>query len=203
MAETSETVSSTTGCHYEMAGQLCGAVVRARGYCRKHYMALNRRGAFDAGRPLQPGAAITEAQVERNIGHLDRARLLLQQHTEELVGILIEAARKAAKRGDSKPAEWALLHSRTLEPVLTGGAAARPGAKEVEQGVRVIIGVQLTSNGAPATVASTCTSTSRQAIQTSDQQTSSQPAEARMAGLPSLPAIALPVIDTVLVEPGS
>jgi hypothetical protein len=145
---------------YETDGAICGDKVRARGYCSRHYKVMLRANAFEPTRPISGNPET----VARNVGHLDRARLLLQAHTEELVSILLEAARKAAKRGDSKPAEWALLHSRTLEPVLTGGAAARPNGKDTDTGVKVIIGVQL-STQVPST------STQVLAVQTTDQQT--------------------------------
>jgi len=132
----------TSGCLYEMAGKLCGAAVRARGYCAKHYKVLNRRGAFKPAAPLEPGSAVTEAQIDRNLGHLARARLALEQHTEAIVGHLMTAVEVAARKGDSRPAEWSLLHARALEPVLTGGGASGKGAAEVP-GIRVMIGVQL------------------------------------------------------------
>lgn len=135
----------TSGCLYELAGKFCGATVRARGYCQRHYKLLNRHGAFKPAKPepLEPGSATTEAQIDRNLGHLERARLALEKHTEALVGHLMVAAERAALKGDSRPAEWGLLHSRALQPVLTGGAASSGKGADAHQGIRVIVGVQL------------------------------------------------------------
>lgn len=148
--EHAEHETGNMGCAYDVAGHLCGAKPRARGYCMPHYRALKRRGAFELTARKGTAPGLTEAAIDRNLGHLDRARLLLQENTAVLVQNLLDAAAVAAKRGDSKPAEWALLHSRTLEPVLTGGAASAKGSND-HQGVRVIVGVQLSTSTVPST----------------------------------------------------
>lgn len=142
LGKTSGSAGKTSACLYETAGELCGKPAIARGYCRRHYKALHTAGAFKLGARLNMRPdAITAGNLDRNLGHIERARIALEAHTEALVQILIEAARNAAKKGDSRPAEWALLHARAFEPVLTGGHASGKG--DSAGGVKVIIGVQL------------------------------------------------------------
>lgn len=180
------TAGTLASCLYDTDGAICGAKVRARGYCSKHYKVMLRAKAFDPARPISGGAA----NVDRNLGHIDRARQALVEYTEEIVHIYMEGARRAAKKGDTRPAEWLLLHTRTLEPVLTGGAASKAGDNG-SQGVRVIIGVQLTNGGAAAPNVSTCTPV----IQPSDPLTLSpvNPRTADKAGLPD-PVSAIPAV---------
>lgn len=143
-----------SGCVYETDGYFCGQPVRARGYCMRHYKILGRKGAFKDIRPIPPGSDADTA--DRNMGHLERARLQLERHTETFVQHLLTAAENAAKKGDSRPAEWGLLHSRAVEPVLTGGGASSKGGAEVP-GIRVLVGVQLTGTAAsqPASIPQT------------------------------------------------
>jgi hypothetical protein len=156
-AEHGTDTAGTTGCLYDLAGKLCGNPIRARGYCEKHYKVLNRRGAFRAA-PLTLQPATTTDQVDRNLGHLERARQALDAHAEKLVEHLLTAAEVAARKGDSKPAEWGLLHTRTVEPVFMGGGGKAAGAHE-GQGIRVLIGVQLGQQPAGTPLASPATST--------------------------------------------
>lgn len=146
-AETdSDVTKQITGCLFDIGkGKTCGAEMRARGFCRKHYAQLARKGAF---RPGTEAPADPKTAADVNLGHLARARSVIEQHSETFVKYLLMAAKVAARKGDSKPAEWALLHSRTLEPI----AAAPKGPQNELQGVRVLIGVQLggTVTGTPA-----------------------------------------------------
>ncbi len=130
-----------SGCLYDIDGDFCGQPVRARGYCMRHYKILNRKGAFSDTRVIPAGSDSETA--DRNMGHVARARLQLEQHTEAIVGHLMRAIEVAANKGDSRPAEWGLLHARAVEPVLTGGGASTGKGDSQPAGVRVLIGVQL------------------------------------------------------------
>lgn len=142
-----------TGCQFETDGIFCGAKIRARGYCPKHYKILQRRGAFEDIAHNVPAEV-----VDRNLGHIERARQVLDKHAETFAQHLITAAEVAARKGDSKPAEWGLLHTRTVEPVFMGGGGKAAGAHE-GQGIRVLIGVQLGQQPAGTPLASPATST--------------------------------------------
>lgn len=177
--DTAETSPGISGCLYDSAGVLCGEKVRARGFCKRHYNILARRGAFKPTEKtsLAPGSAVTEQSIARNLGHIERARLRLEEHTETLVNHLLLAAEIAAKKGDSRPAEWALLHSRTVQPVLTGGGTS---SKDAPAGIRVIVGVNLgQSNSSPAI---------------------GQSAVAQIAGPPDPAGATLPTVEATLIS---
>lgn len=140
--------SAGTGCQFETVTGFCGEPVRARGYCSKHYKVMNRKGAFKPAEraPLAPGATVTDPAIERNLNTLERARLKLEGYSEELIDCLVLAAKVAASKGNSAPAENALLHARVLAPIATPSNGKDTG------GIRVLVGVQLgTTASVPGT----------------------------------------------------
>jgi hypothetical protein len=172
-----------SGCLYEIDGYFCGQPVRARGYCMRHYKILNRKGAFKDTRELPPGS--DAETVDRNMGHVERARQALDAHAEAAVAHLMTAAEAAAKKGDSGPAQWILLHTRTVQPVLTGGAAS--GGKDAPAGIRVMIGVQLG------------TQSGQSKIQTIESQSSIPVVSAQNAGTKNCLAPGLPTVNAELI----
>lgn len=157
-AGTVTTEPGTAGCLYDLAGKLCGQPVRARGFCSKHYKVLNRRGAFKPAGSVTLQPTTTTEQIDRNLGHLERARIALDKHAEKLVEHLMTAAEVAARKGDASPAQWGLLHTRTIAPVITSTGTAGKGGADAA-GIRVFIGVQLGQGSTANLPAVTPTST--------------------------------------------
>lgn len=128
---------SEPGCCFETPTGACGASTRARGYCSKHYKVMTRRGAFKA-----PGLASSTppdfTRIDPSLDTVARARLKLEAYSEELIDCLVVAAKIAASKGNSAPAENALLHARVLSPLITAGKGDGNSG-----GVRVLVGVQL------------------------------------------------------------
>jgi hypothetical protein len=103
-------------CRYELTGGICGKPAIARGYCSRHYRALARRGAFKPNRP-PIGTATTEKGVQRNLDRLSEAKEKLERAAPAFARHLVQASKIAAQKGDSRPAEWGLLHSRAVAPI--------------------------------------------------------------------------------------
>jgi hypothetical protein len=101
-------------CQYDLPDGKCGQRTVARGYCSKHYRVLNRRGAFSSQRSHTLAPATTEKGIDRNMAALRRAREKLEQAAPEFAEHIKTASRVAAQKGDSRPAEWGLLHSRAI-----------------------------------------------------------------------------------------
>jgi hypothetical protein len=87
-------------------------------------------------RSLAPGT--TAKGVSRNLNSLQVAREKLERAAPEFAEHIRRAAKVAARKGDSKPAEWALLHTRSVAPV----APAKPTAERDDR-VIVQIGVKV------------------------------------------------------------
>jgi hypothetical protein len=112
---------------------------------RQHHEIARRPGALStaekglidnvAADQLSVSSELTlERQVERLArllrrspaavkAQLDRAQARLQARQVAYTDLHFEAAAIAAARGDSRPAEWALLHGRSIEPVEKKGEA--------------------------------------------------------------------------------
>jgi hypothetical protein len=70
-------------------------------------------------------------------GEADKAlvRQHLEKHAFRAAELQIAGAERAALKGDTRPAEWLLLHTRTVEPVKTAG--------DVGGGITINLGVIL------------------------------------------------------------
>lgn len=75
-------------------------------------------------------------------GEADKAnvRRYLERHAHRAGELLVEGAERAAMKGDTRPAEWILLHTRTIEPIKT--------KVDVEGGITINLGVVLPHCGA-------------------------------------------------------
>lgn len=78
-----------------------------------------------------------------------KAKELLEGNARRYAELHMDGAELAAARGDTRPAEWALLHTRTVESVKGQGEGA--------QGVIVQIGMILPGCGGDAPVVSVTT----------------------------------------------
>jgi len=92
----------------------CSKPVAARGCCHAHYSKLKRAGAFGTKAITTTGSTTLQAKA------------LLHQHAEEYARLHMKGARVAARRGDTRPADWALLHTRTVDPVSKEGESGSP-----------------------------------------------------------------------------
>lgn len=123
-------------CQYDLPGGKCGQRTVARGYCNRHYRVLNRRRAFNDRRSHTLAPATTEKGVQRNVDAVRRAREKLERAAPQFAEDLKMASRVAAQRGDSRPAEWGLLHSRAVLPAAPEKTAAAIGTT-INIGVKV------------------------------------------------------------------
>lgn len=111
----------------------------ARGYCGAHYKALQRAKAF---LPLDRQDESIVPSSKRNIDHnarlVRRANRKLHKITPEIVGLLHESMKVAAKKGDSAAMQWALLHTRVVQPIASVNENGKGNG-----GVTVNIGVKV------------------------------------------------------------
>src|SRR5262249_54272514 len=105
-------------CQYDLPDGKCGQRTVARGYCSKHYRVLNRRGAFNDQRSHTLAPATTQRGIDRNMDAVRRAREKLERAAPEFAEHIRTAAKVAAQKGDSRPAERGLLHSTALAPLV-------------------------------------------------------------------------------------
>jgi len=90
---------------------------------------------------LTPEQALELVSKDGGEALATKVRAKLQTNLEEYVTLHIEAARVAAVRGDSKPAEWALQTIKAgASPVVTPPAKAGEGGGG---GIKVFLGVQI------------------------------------------------------------
>ena len=71
-----------------------------------------------------------EAQADKA-----RVRAFLDRHAHRAAELVVEGAERAAQKGDTRPAEWLLLHTRTIEPIKT--------ATDAGGGITINLGVIL------------------------------------------------------------
>lgn len=107
----------------------------ARGYCEKHYRALRRANAFT---DLTPKPRTSSEQVADNVKAVQRARRKLLKLAPTFIDHLETASKIASQKGDATPAQWAILHTRTIQPVMTSASGKSDGS-----GVVVNIGVKV------------------------------------------------------------
>lgn len=122
-------------CHY------CERPPKAKGLCPAHYKR--------AQRALAVSSPATRAEpLDPSLSPLRRAARNLAKLTPEFVSLLYTAAKNAAQKGDAGPSQWALLHSRAVQPLATQGVTA--------SGVTINLGVKVsgtdTAIGAQAKV---------------------------------------------------
>lgn len=109
----------------------------ARGLCSRHYKALERRGAFHNPQPGNPGLVpTTPANIKASLRSIAKAQRKLIRHAPDYVDAMMAAVRIAAAKGDAGPAQWAILHTKIVQPVNTS-------AEPVKGGVTVNIGVKV------------------------------------------------------------
>jgi hypothetical protein len=94
---------------------------------------LKRSGAFS---DLDIHTKPRSDHLAVNVKAIKRAHKKLLKNAPDYVDIHLAAARNAAERGDSKPAEWAILHTRTVEPIAEKGSSATAGTT-INIGVKV------------------------------------------------------------------
>ncbi len=105
----------------------------ARGYCEKHYRALKRAGAFE---DLVPKPSRRSDLVLANVASVKRARKQLLKNMPTYADLHLVASKNAAQKGDAKPIEWAMLHTRTVEPIAEAKGSPASGTT-INIGVKV------------------------------------------------------------------
>jgi len=116
--QTAQTPSPETpapvGCWFELSeGVKCGLTETiGRGLCSAHYHKLRRAGLF-----RKPNPEESTEQVALNVDILSRAKDRLERLTPYAARKLRRAIEAAADKGDSKPIEWLLTHTKVVEPV--------------------------------------------------------------------------------------
>lgn len=122
------------GCSFDLGdGRKCLSLqIKSRGLCIKHYAQLLRAGAFHAG----ANAPFDPAAIELNRDRLIAAKGQLERMAPYAVQQIRHAIKHAAAKGDSRPAEWVLLHSRAIAPVAVDRQSS-------SSGVTVNVGVAL------------------------------------------------------------
>lgn len=102
-----EATVALAGCSFRLSAieNPCGLPVKARGYCSTHYRKLARLGAFNGSGVSNTKQMTSEAKVWLGTVALDVAKMM------------VTGARIAARKGDTRPAEWILLHTKTVDPV--------------------------------------------------------------------------------------
>jgi hypothetical protein len=101
------------GFEYDNGSQCLDLKLFARGLCCKHYNQLRRIGAFSQKPTADAVDVISNVAEER----LSKARDILIRAAPSMARLVARGAKVAATKGDIKPAAWALLHSRAVEPV--------------------------------------------------------------------------------------
>lgn len=124
----------SASCAYrESDGSLCAKTTVAKGFCSSHYYKLKRAGAFAKPSAAKPSPG--HATVLANAKSLRKAQRQLEANAPTFVAHLVVASENASKKGDSKPAEWALLHSRAIAPIAATSKEA--------SGVTINVGVKV------------------------------------------------------------
>ena len=124
-------------CEYrDEAGHTCDALAvfknPGRRYCRHHYDKLYSAGLLVKVKPVfDPTACSTASQATEALA----ARAL------NYVKLHWRGALKAAKKGDTRPCEWALLHTRAVTQLDKGDTGPR---------ISVQVGIALPGLGMPA-----------------------------------------------------
>ena len=80
-----------------------------RGRCMPHYMRYCRA--------LKDPQRAVKLKVDNTLA----AKQYLKSEAFEAAKVLMAGARVAARKGDTRPAEWILLHTRSVEPVNKDG----------------------------------------------------------------------------------
>lgn len=120
-------------CAFDLGnGSKCQNRKLAKGYCSAHYFQLRRAGAF-ADHPVKQRTPA--AVLASNIRAQRRAQRKLEKLAPDFVDHLYNASTVAAQKGDSAPAQWALLHSRAVQPLQNGPTSAN--SLTVNVGVKV------------------------------------------------------------------
>lgn len=139
MGETALALTPDSGqkrCQFTLGnGAKCvSSKVFSRGYCEKHYRSLLRAKAFapDSLRTFTP-----RQQVLENVATVRRARRKVLKDAPTYAEHLLAASAIAASKGDSSPAQWALLHTRAIQPITNG--------VQSNNGVVVNVGVKVQS----------------------------------------------------------
>jgi hypothetical protein len=134
---TAEIIPLDTGklCQYELeSGQKCNSPkVLARGFCERHYRSLKRAGAFEVATKTRTPSEVTA----RNVAAVRKARKKLLKLAPDFVDHLVAGSQIASKTGDTRAAQWALLHTRTVEPV------SEKQNSSVNTGTTINIGVKV------------------------------------------------------------
>lgn len=122
-------------CHFESSPGVtdCPTKAFARGYCEKHYRQLSRAGAF----ALDVKPKTDKAMVLHNVASVRRARKKLLKAMPSLMDDFVRGAGIAANQGKVEAIQWAILHTRTLEPVATQTNAPTTTGVVVNVGVKV------------------------------------------------------------------
>lgn len=112
---TPATLTVVQGCPFQLSDtSICNDPnVFARGFCQKHYRSLSRAGVF---KPDSQTLSRRD-QTVRNVAAIKRAQKKLLKLAPDFVDLFHEGAKVSAKTGDTKPTQWALLHTRVVEPV--------------------------------------------------------------------------------------
>ena len=132
--------SSLSGCQFEYDdGRKClDLKIHARNLCQPHYRALARAGAFS-----NAGAKPDDGEVVSNITALTKAKERIERYAPFAARLVLKAAKAAALKGDSKPAEWLLTHSRAVEPVSPRSSSPRESTGVVINVVGSLAGVKI------------------------------------------------------------
>ena len=134
----SEVLPALLSCDFTMPdGRKCPRDKSARGYCDTHYQVLRRAGAFADIRKQSP--AVDTLTVNANVKAIRRARRKLIKSAPVFVDHLLRASEVAAENGKSSAAEWALMHTRVVDPVTNTAST--------HSGTTINIGVKVSGSG--------------------------------------------------------
>ena len=126
-------------CQFDLGtGAKCMSPHYARGFCDSHYRSLKRSGAFaDLPAPSKPKSS--HAVTLANVAKVKKARRKLANLAPDFVDHLFTGSRIAAQSGKTEAAQWALLHTRVIEPI---AEKTTPGSS----GTTINIGVKVSGS---------------------------------------------------------
>lgn len=122
-------------CRFDVGqGVTCSTPVFCRGFCPRHYSQLKRAGAFT---DVQRKGPVDTSLVLANVSTVKRARRKLLQSMPVIADAFLRGVQVQAQNGKTDAAQWAMLHTHTVDPVATPSTGPSSGGTTINIGFKV------------------------------------------------------------------